>query len=220
VSHDLKSPLLSIQSFLVLLKRDLETGDTGRVAHDIMRISESAEKLEHLITTLLNLSRSGRSIDMPVPIPFTDLAREAAALPDATLQQRGIRLVIADNLPVVKGDRHRLLQVMTNLLDNAIKFMGDQKEPRVEVGVRTDRGTPVFFVRDNGMGIKNENLSKIFGLYERFNPEIPGTGIGLATVKRIIEAHGGKIRAESEGLGKGTTFTFTLPLDDDDAKKK
>jgi signal transduction histidine kinase len=100
---------------------------------------------------------------------------------------------------------------MTNLLDNAVKFMGDQQEPRVEVGVQHEADGTVFFVRDNGMGIKGENLANVFGLYERFNPEVPGTGIGLATVKRIIEAHGGKIRAESEGEGKGTTFWFTLP---------
>ena len=214
VSHDLKSPLIAIRSFLVLLKEDLKTGNTGRVSHDIMRISESAEKLEHLITTLLNLSRSGRSVDTPVPIPFADLAREAAGLLEVTLQQRGIRLVIPDDLPVVRGDRHRLLQVMTNLLDNPVKFMGDQKEPCIEIGVRDPAGIPVFFVRDNGMGIDTADQPKVFGLFERFNPEIPGTGIGLATVKRIIEAHGGRIWAESEGLGKGTTFLFTLPVGD------
>lgn len=77
--------------------------------------------------------------------------------------------------------------------------------------MRDDAGTPVFFVRDNGMGIKKENLSKLFGLFERFNPDVPGTGIGLATVKRIIEAHGGRIWVESEGVGNGTTVCFTVP---------
>jgi signal transduction histidine kinase len=81
----------------------------------------------------------------------------------------------------------------------------------VEVGTRSDAGTPVFFVRDNGIGFKKENLQKAFVLFERFNPDIPGTGIGLATVKRIIEAHGGRIWAESEGEGKGTTICVTLP---------
>jgi signal transduction histidine kinase len=101
---------------------------------------------------------------------------------------------------------------MTNLLDNAVKFMGDQTEPRVEIGVSTGTRMPVFFVKDNGMGFKEENLTRVFGLYERFNPEIPGSGIGLATVRRIIEAHGGKIWVESAGEGKGTTFRFTLPV--------
>jgi PAS domain S-box-containing protein len=212
VSHDLKSPLIAIRAFISLLENDLKAGEYGQVQKDIVQMSESAEKLEFLITTLLNLSRSGRTVDVPVSIPFTDLVCEAARLLDATLRNRGVALVISDNLPEVSGDRHRLLQVMTNLLDNAVRFMGDQKEPRVEVGVRTGTGTPVFFVRDNGMGFKNENLPKVFGLYERFNPEIPGTGIGLATVKRIIEAHGGNVWIESEGEGKGTMFLFTLPV--------
>jgi PAS domain S-box-containing protein len=211
VSHDLKSPLLAIRAFLALLEDDMKSGNTDRVTTDIQRISESAKKLEGLITTLLALSRSGKAVDTPVKIPFTDLAREAAGMLDATTKERGVTLVISDNLPVVLGDRQRLLQVMTNLLDNAVKFMGDQQEPRVEVGVQHEAGAPVIFVRDNGMGIKGENLANVFGLYERFHPEVPGTGIGLATVKRIIEAHGGKIRVESEGVGKGTTFRFTLP---------
>jgi len=211
VSHDLKSPLLSLQAFIALLEDDIKSGNTGQVTTDIRRISESVEKLEHLITTLLVVSRSGRSVDMPVLIPVADLAREAAGLVDASLRERGVMLVIPDSLPTISGDRTRLLQVMTNLLDNAVKFMGDQKEPRVEVGIRSDAGTPVFFVRDNGIGFKKENLQKAFVLFERFNPDIPGTGIGLATVKRIIEAHGGRIWAESEGEGKGTTICVTLP---------
>jgi PAS domain S-box-containing protein len=211
VSHDLKSPLVAIRAFLSLLKDDLKAGDTGQVENDITRISESAEKLENLITTLLALSRSGKSVDAPVRMPFSDLAREAAGLLDTTLRDRGITLVIPDTLPVISGDRVRLLQVMTNLLDNAVKFMGDQKKPRIEIGILDDFGTPLFFVKDNGMGFKSENLQKGFGLYERFNPDIPGTGIGLATVKRVIEAHGGKIWIESKGEGKGTTVCFTLP---------
>jgi signal transduction histidine kinase len=211
VSHDLKSPLLSIRAFLGLLEDDLKTGNSERVAQDIRRISESAQKLDTLITTLLALSRSGKSVDMALPVPLTDLTREAAGLLDATLQQRGITVVFPDNLPVVKGDRQRLLQVMTNLLDNAVKFMGDQKDPRIEVNIRAGTGVPVVCVQDNGMGIRNEDLQKVFGLFERFHPDISGNGMGLATVKRIIEAHGGKIWVESEGEGKGTAVCFTLP---------
>jgi PAS domain S-box-containing protein len=211
VSHDLKSPLLSIRGFLSLLEDDLKSGSDERVQTDILRISESAEKLECLITTLLALSRSGKSVDTPVRIPFVDLSKEAARLLGSTLQQRGVTPIISESMPFVNGDRQRLLQVMTNLLDNAVKFMGNQKDPRIEIGVRDDDGTPVFFLKDNGMGIKKENLVKVFGLFERFNPEVPGTGIGLSTVKRIIEAHGGKIWAESEGEGMGTTMCFTVP---------
>jgi PAS domain S-box-containing protein len=211
ISHDLKSPLITIRGFLGLLEEDIQNADPEQAQKDLNRISSAAEKMERLITTLLELSRSGRSVDTPVRIPFTDLAREAAGLLDISLRKYGVTLMIPDALPIISGDRQRLLQVMTNLIDNAAKFMGDQKEPRVEVGFRSDSDTPLFFVKDNGMGIKKENLEKVFGLFERFNPDVPGSGIGLATVKRIIEAHGGKIWVESEGEGKGTTFQFTLP---------
>ncbi len=212
VSHDLKSPLISLRAFLVLLEDDLKSGREDRVTIDIARMSESAERLETMITTLLDLSRSGRNVTTPLPVPFESVVRDAASLLEPAYRQRGVELKIADNLPVVMGDRQRLLQVMTNLLDNAVKYMGDQEHPRVEVGVQGEPGGPVFFVWDNGRGICPDDLPRVFGLYERFAPDIPGTGIGLSTVERIIGAHGGKIRAESEGEGKGATFRFTLPL--------
>jgi PAS domain S-box-containing protein len=213
VSHDLKSPLLTIRGFLGLLEQDIQKNDTEQTQKDLNRISSAAEKMERLIATLLELSRSGKSVDAMVIIPFSDLAREAAGMLATLLSERYVTLVIPDKLPEISGDRQRMLQVMTNLIDNAVKFMGEQKEPRIEVGVRTGTdGILVFFVKDNGIGIRKENQSKIFGLFERFNPDVPGSGIGLATVKRIIEAHGGKIWVESEGEGKGTIVCFTLPV--------
>ena len=210
VSHDLKSPLIALQAYLSLLEEDLKTGDTGQVHTDVIRIVESADKLEDLITTLLSLSRSGRTVDTPVSISFSDIAHEAAGILKTVIKNRGVTLVIPETMPFISGDRQRLVQVMINLLDNAVKFMGEQKEPRVEVGVHHDAGNPVFFIRDNGIGIRQEDLPKVFGLFERLNPEVPGTGIGLATVKGIIEAHGGWIRVSSDGIGKGTTISFTL----------
>ncbi len=212
VSHDLKSPLITIMGFIGMLKEDLSKNDSVQIRDDIERIASGAVKLERLINTLLALSRSGRTVDAPENLPFFLLAREAAGMVDASLQKRGITLVIPENLPVVSGDRQRLLQVLINLIDNAVKFMGDQKEPCIEIGIRDDGGSTIFFVRDNGMGISRENLPKVFGVFERLNPDIPGTGIGLSTVKRIIEAHGGRTWIESEGEGKGTTVCFTLPV--------
>ncbi|NMB79400.1 MAG: PAS domain S-box protein [Methanomicrobiales archaeon] len=210
VSHDLKSPLIGIRAFLTLLDDDLKKGNTTNAAKDIRMISESAEKLESLISTLLALSRSGKTVSTPLPVSLHEVVQSALALLGPRLHECGITVTESDHYPVVMGDRERLQQVMTNLIDNAIKFMGGQPHPSVEVGVLHEPGGPVFFVRDNGMGIRSEDLPRVFGLYERFNPDIPGTGIGLATVKRIIEAHGGKIWVESEGMGKGSTFWFTL----------
>ena len=109
-------------------------------------------------------------------------------------------------------DRRRIVEVLQNLLDNAAKFMGDQAEPRIEVGVETNRDEPVFFVRDNGIGIEPEYQEKVFGLFERLDQKIEGTGVGLTLAKRIIEVHNGRLWVESAGKGQGATFYFTLPM--------
>jgi PAS domain S-box-containing protein len=211
VSHDLKSPLISIRAYAGILEEDV-VKDPGKAPEHIARIAEAAERMENMITSLLLLSRSGRSVEVPVRVPVADLAREAAQILAIPISSRGVALQIPDNLPIISGDRQRLLQVMTNLIENAVRFMGSQEHPRIEIGVADSCGGAEIYVRDNGMGIEPENLNKIFGLFTRLNPSIPGTGIGLATVKRIIEAHGGRIRAESGGPDKGATFFFTLPL--------
>ncbi len=212
VSHDLKSPLIAIRAFLSLLNDDISSGNTARAVTDLQHINGSTQKLEELINTLLTLSRSGRTVSTPLPVPLADVVKAAGDLLSGVIGSSGTVLSVDPNLPVVMGDRERLLQVMTNLLDNAVKFMGDQKSPEIRIGIQQGEHDTVFFVRDNGMGIRPDDLPRVFGLYERFYPDIPGTGIGLATVKRIIEAHGGTIWAESEGEGKGTTFFFTLPV--------
>jgi signal transduction histidine kinase len=119
---------------------------------------------------------------------------------------------VAQNLPVVRGDRPRLVEVMQNLLDNAAKFMGDQPEPQIDIGVYERQNQPIFFVRDNGMGIPPAYHEKVFGLFDKLEAQSEGTGVGLALAKRIVEVHGGRIWVESEGKGQGSMFCFTLPL--------
>jgi signal transduction histidine kinase len=117
---------------------------------------------------------------------------------------------ISPNLPIIHGDQVRLTQVLQNLIENAIKFMGDQPEPRIDIGLDgMEDGKPVFYVRDNGVGIPPEHHERIFGLFNKLNGNSDGTGIGLALVKRIIEVHGGRIWVQSEA-GAGATFLFTL----------
>jgi signal transduction histidine kinase len=114
-------------------------------------------------------------------------------------------------LPPVFGDRRRLLEVIQNLIDNAVKFIGDPPRPWVRVGWRRDGDEAVYFVADNGRGIEPRFHDKVFGLFERLDDGVEGTGIGLAMAKRIVELHGGRIWVESEGAGQGSTFCFTLP---------
>jgi signal transduction histidine kinase len=210
VSHDLKSPLITIRGFIGFIEQDTQSGNTNRLKADIQRISDATDKMQRLLNELLELSRIGRLKNEPKLVPFEELVREAVELMQGRIMECGVEVHIDSNLPNVFGDSHRLLEVLQNLVDNAAKFMGDQPKPRIEIGQRGEEdGKPVFFVRDNGIGIAPEYHERVFGLFNKLDPNIEGTGVGLALVKRIVELHGGRIWVESEA-GKGATFFFTL----------
>jgi signal transduction histidine kinase len=214
VSHDLKSPLFTIRGFLGYLERDALSGNHERLTADIQRITQATDKMNRLLNELLELSRIGRIKNESTFVPFEKIAREAVELVHGRLVEGGIEIHIAPNLPVVWGDYPRLVEVLQNLLDNAAKFMGDQKEACIEIGQYGEEyGKPIFYVRDNGVGIAPEHFERVFGLFNKLDPKTDGTGIGLALVKRIIEVHGGRLWVESE-VGRGTTFFFTLVLED------
>ena len=220
-SHDLKSPLITIKGFLGFLREDAKHGNLKRLEADIQRISDAADKMQRLLNDLLELSRIGRSVNQPEAIDLNNMISEVVELLHGRIQGGAvpIRVNVEENLPQVYGDRARLLEVWQNLIDNAAKFMGSQPEPQIEIGragIAKD-GLPVFFVRDNGMGIDPKFKDRIFGLFDKLDARSEGTGIGLALIKRIIEFHGGRIWVESE-LGKGSTFYFTLPLRDAQAE--
>ncbi len=211
VSHDLKSPLYTIQGFIGFLEKDALAGDQQRVASDVSQIRGAADKMRQLLDELLELSRIGRMVNAPEEVSLVELAREAVEIVARRIDDCGAEVVVADDLPVVTGDRRRLLEVFQNLIDNAVKFTCTQSRPRIEIGVRDGDGEDVLYVRDNGIGIAPRYHDKVFGLFERLNPQDEGTGIGLALVKRIVEFHGGRIWVESEGEGRGSVFYFTLP---------
>jgi chemotaxis family two-component system sensor kinase Cph1 len=210
VSHDLKSPLITIRGFLGFVERDALAGDLERLKADIARISDAAGKMQRLLNELLELSRVGRVVNPAQAVPFGALVREAEALVAGRIAERGVEVRIADELPVVWGDRDRLREVVQNLLDNAVKFAGVGERPRVEIGVRDGDGERVFYVRDNGKGIDAAFRERVFGLFEKLERDGEGTGVGLALVKRIVELHGGRIWLEAGTGGRGTTACFTL----------
>jgi len=213
VSHDLKAPLITIKGFLGFLGEDVRSGNKKRVDSDITRINEAVDKMQRLLGELLELSRVGRMMNTPESIPFGELIADALEVLQGRLQASHTKLKIAENLPVVQGDRRRLLEVVQNLIDNAAKFSASNPEPLVEIGIDGYEGDmPVFFVSDNGIGISPEHHERIFGLFNKLDPSFEGTGVGLALVKRIVEFHGGRIWVQSE-VGKGATFCFTLPSD-------
>ncbi len=211
VSHDLKSPLITVRAYLDSIGQDLDQGQHERVRDDLRRVSAASDKMRELLDGLLRLSRIGRIVNTPETIPLQTLVEEALAMAAGRLAARGVVASVAPDLPVVRGDRQRILDVLVNLIDNAAKFMGGQAAPKVGIDAETSAGRVLVRVRDNGIGVEPQHHEKIFGLFERLNPASEGTGLGLALARRVVEAQGGKLWVESQGAGRGATFCFTLP---------
>ena len=212
VSHDLKAPLITIRGFLGFIEKDIRDGDAARAHSDIARVAQAAEKMQRLLNELLELSRVGRVANPSENIPFEQIVREALEAVRGRVEAAGVRVELAPGLPVIYGDRLRLVESVQNLLDNACKFTGGQPDPCIWIGQQgcAADGKPILYVRDNGIGIAAEYHDKVFGLFNKLSPQSEGTGVGLSLVKRIIETHGGKIWIESQA-GGGATFYFTLP---------
>jgi len=213
VSHDLKSPLVTINGYLGYIEQDAESGNIARLKKDTQRIQEAVNKMHALLTELLELSRVGRMMNQPEDAPFNDLVKDALDIVHGQLESLHITVLTQPNLPAVRGDLQRITEVLQNLLDNAAKYMGDQPTPTIEIGQQgMEDGRPIFFVKDNGIGIAPEYHERIFGLFNKLDAKSEGTGVGLALVKRIVEFHRGRIWVESEA-GIGSTFYFTLPCE-------
>ncbi|MBL8101718.1 MAG: PAS domain-containing protein [Anaerolineales bacterium] len=208
-SHDLKSPLITIRGFLGYLKQDAQAGNFERLNSDIQRISDATEKMHRLLNELLELSRIGRVANETKNIPFSEIVEDALQRVEGQLKGKQVQVTVGSDFPTVRVDRERMVEVIQNLVDNATKFFGDQPSPQIEIGHKTEANQTIFFVRDNGVGIKREFHERIFGLFDKLDATSTGTGVGLALVKRIVEVHGGKIWVESEE-GAGSTFFFTL----------
>jgi signal transduction histidine kinase len=212
ISHDLKTPIVTIDGFIGALREDFGTVLPREAEKYLKYMSDAARKMEALINDLLDLSRIGRLTGKKADVSFADLVQDALETLQPQIVERGISLEIQPSLPVVYGERKRLGQVVYNLLNNAVKYVGrSNPAPRIGVGVEDRDGQKVFFVRDNGIGIEEKYYGKIFQIFERLPSakQEEGTGIGLTIVKRIIEYHGGRVWLTSEP-GKGTTFYFTI----------
>lgn len=211
VSHDLKSPLITIGGFIGLLEKDMHTNDIDKVSNDIERIRDAKDKMSYLLDDLLELSRIGRLKNPSSTISLHEIVDEALHLVHGQLTANNIQVQIQEILPTIYCDGPRLVEVIQNLVDNATKFMGEQPNPLIEIGTRNTAEEIVIFVKDNGIGIKPVFHEKIFSLFDKLEANSEGTGVGLALVKRIIEVHDGRIWVESDGLGNGSTFCFVLP---------
>lgn len=212
VSHDLKTPIISIQGFAARLLKNYQEkpGDKGR--NYLERIKSSACRMEMLISDLLALSKIGRVASTFEDVSALEIVKEVISNLQYRIKENGIEVVIPPDLPVIYADQARIYQVFENLLVNAIKYMGNTKNPGIDIGCE-DRGNfHRFYVRDNGSGIDPQYHRKIFEMFYRLKEARAedGTGLGLAIVDRIVRNHGGKVWVESE-KGKGATFYFNLP---------
>jgi PAS domain S-box-containing protein len=210
VSHDLRGPLRAIDGFSLILEE--EYGDRLDVrAHDyLQRVRRAAQKMGCLIDDLLQLSRLGRGELARDVVDLGDLARQSVSHLQEMHPGMEVEILIEDGLRT-QGDRGLLQVAMDNLLGNAWKYSSRKDKVHIQVGSMPHNGTPAFFVRDQGAGFNMDYADKLFGAFQRLHgdDEYEGTGIGLATVQRIIQRHGGRIWAESS-LGAGSTFYFTL----------
>jgi signal transduction histidine kinase len=211
VSHDLRSPVVTVQTFLGHLEQDILANNAGRMATDFEFMHAAADKMAQLLDELLKLSRLGHQFNPPENVLFQDVVKEVLDLVAGRIAQRGVQVTVTGELITLHGDRARFVGLFQNLVDNACKFMDNQPAPRIEIGVETRGAEMIFYVRDNGGGIDPRHQAKVFGLFEKLNTQIEGTGMGLTLVKRIVELHNGRIWVESAGLGQGTCFYFTLP---------
>ena len=209
VSHDLKTPLITLAGFLGYLEKDIKDGDFERAVKDFSQINDAAKTMGKFVDELLDLSRVGRITNPPTDVSFDEIVQDALKAADGLLKAKQVQVEIDAIFPFVQVDRARIVQVMQNLIVNAVKFMGDQPSPIIRIGFEEINGEHIFLVQDNGIGIAEENHKAIFELFSKLDATTDGTGIGLGLVKRIIEVHNGRIWVESD-LGKGSTFKFTL----------
>jgi len=212
VSHDLRAPLRHIDGFTKLLNKKIRNIIDEKAQNYFDNITNSSKQMNQLIDDLLIFSRMGRKDIKKTKNNMKTIINEARETFDLDIKENKIS-VIVDDMPEVNLDAAMIRQVWENLIANAIKFTGNEKNPEIHIGTEKDAdGKTIFFIKDNGVGFDQKYVDKIFGVFQRLHNinEFPGTGIGLANVKRIIRKHGGDIRAEGK-VNKGASLFFTLP---------
>ncbi|MBN2106238.1 MAG: hypothetical protein JW832_02350 [Deltaproteobacteria bacterium] len=218
VSHDLRAPLRSIDGFSLAVIEDFSDCLPEEGRQYLQRVRTASQHMAQLIDDILKLSRVSRHEINRVEINLTEMAREIIGQLKETEPEREVDVSVAPHMVAV-ADPHLMGIALNNLIGNAWKYTGKTAKPRIEVGIdgcadpriRPGSGKAVYFVRDNGAGFDMAYADKLFGAFQRLHKadEFPGTGIGLATVQRVIARHGGRVWAQSE-VGQGATFNFTL----------
>ena len=211
VAHDLRAPLRAIDGFAKILESEYSSELSNAALGHLGRVRDAAARMATLIRDLLEFSRAGQTELRRRPVALRPIVDRVVAALVAGSPERTVRVEIGDLAPC-EGDEELLEQVLSNLLSNAWKFTVGEDAASVEVGTEVVAGITSYFVRDNGIGFSAGFAEKAFEAFQRVHSsnDFPGTGIGLASVKRIVLRHGGRVWAESPA-GQGATFHFSLP---------
>lgn len=213
IFHDLKEPLRAIEAFSRFLLEDYGGQFDEQGQRYLVSLRNASVRMKSLLQDLSVFSHVSRHVGSPTRVDVGRLVKEVVDGLQPAIEAKGALVEVEDGLPDVRGAACRIDQVFTNLIANALKFTGDDR-PVVTVGLRGCEGPmATFYVEDNGIGIDRRYHERIFGMFQRLHrqDEYDGTGAGLAIVKRVVEALGGRVWVESE-VGSGATFLFTLPL--------
>lgn len=211
VAHDLMSPILAAAGNVDLLRRDLEDKNIESAGKSVQRIQKVIDKMRQLLEDLLKLARLGKVVDPIRMISMEEVVEEVKGYLDGLLDGLDYSFYVEPGLPDVYADRSRIVVVLQNLLENAVKFRQPGNPLYIHIGFSRSGDFPVFFIKDNGIGIDPRHHQQIFELFTRVDMKSHGSGVGLSMVERIIRSHGGKIWVRSEGERKGTAFFFSLP---------
>ncbi len=212
VSHDLKAPLVSIEGYLSLLREESLDDLNDESKYFVEKISKNVRLMRRMIQDLLELSRIGRDTPSRSLLAVGPILQEILEEFRFQIERKKIEVVLAERFPRIRGNSRHIRLLFSNLVSNAIKFLGEQPEPRIEIGWERGNASVHYFVKDNGVGIAPRYHDQIFRLFYRpkMSAEEEGSGVGLAIVKKIVEEHGGTVCVDSEE-GKGATFVVSFP---------
>jgi PAS domain S-box-containing protein len=211
IAHDLRSPLVSIEGFSRLLREDIQNQKVENVQEDIRLLESGVKRMQVFLNSTLEYSRSGQMIKRTRDVSFSEIVTEVITEFNGQIRSIGATVSTAKTFPKISVDRSRIVEVLANLIQNSIKYRDKTVPLKIEIGHYLSENETVFFVRDNGLGIDASEAEKVFALFYRSTADGEGSGIGLTIVRKIIEAHGGRIWVQQGQSGKGTTMCFTLP---------
>ncbi|NNF51085.1 MAG: PAS domain S-box protein [Gammaproteobacteria bacterium] len=211
VSHDLKSPIITIRGFAREMARQLEAGTPEELREDLARIEKASARMQKLLDGLLVLSRSGKLSGPKQRVNMNRMVAEVIEIMQGQISETKAKIRVAEELPDVSGDPVRLFELVQNLLENALKFNAKGTAPEVIIGCEHIDAENRYFIEDNGVGIDPDDRERIFGLFEQVGQSDKGTGIGLSLARRILQVHGGTIWVEPARELGGARFVFVLP---------